>query len=493
MARIGFRLNRIFGNSTVVTDILGVGYSAGVTITPMFVIIGNVMLMGKVLGFDKVGYASRELFSCTLLYIFIFALLTASPFNSVLSRYMSDIIYKEQFDDILPCYYVGAFLNILCTAVLGIPFCIHEFFVGHVDILYVFTGYCGYVLLVLVFYSMLYLSICKDYARIALFFLIGMAAAFVLSLVFAWGLHMSVPGSMLLGLVIGFFVIACCELSTVRYYFKKNSGNYREVLIYFKKYFTLVLTNFCYTLGLYIHNFIFWNTNLKMVIVNSFVCAPAYDMATCIAMFTNISATVILIARMEMNFHDKYKAYSEAVIGGRGADIRNCQDRMFHQLAVELMNLVRIQFIITVIIFLLCEVFLPQFGFAGMVMRIYPCLAVGYFILFLMYSEIIFLFYFSDNIGAMLTAMTFLASTAIAGYLSSKLAERWFGLGVVAGSYIGWTFGYMRLRWVERHMDVHIFCHGTLIPSQNGEPEPSKSYDAYAELKNQNEGVAQND
>mgnify|MGYP000122548126 CR=1 FL=1 len=41
------------------------------------------------------------------------------------------------------------------------------FVVGKVDIIYVFTGYCGYIALVLTFYSMLYLSICKDYKKIS--------------------------------------------------------------------------------------------------------------------------------------------------------------------------------------------------------------------------------------------------------------------------------------------------------------------------------------
>ena len=35
-------------------------------------------------------------------------------------------------------------------------------------------------------------------------------------------------------------------------------------------------------------------------------------------------------------------------------------------------------------------IFLSRLGFGGMTMRIYPCLAAGYFILFLMYAEIIF-------------------------------------------------------------------------------------------------------
>lgn len=479
MAGIGFQLNRIFGRGTILSNVIGVGYSAGVTVTPMFVIIGNVLFMSRVLEFETIGYAGRELFSATLLYIFIFSLLTTAPFNAVLSRYLSDVIYEERFDDILPCFYVGLLLNVCFSILFGIPFCVWEHVVGHVEILYVFTGFCGYVSLVLVFYAMLYLSICKDYGRISLFFLIGMAEAFVLSLFFVRVLHMSVPGAMLLALTIGFFSTACMELAAVKYYFKKNSGRYKPVLVYFKRFFSLVVTNFAYTLGLYIHNFVYWQTDLRMVVADSFVCAPSYDMATCIAMFTNISATVIFIARIEMNFHEKYKAYSEAVIGGRGADIEKCRRRMFRQLASELLSLVRIQFIITVIVFLLCMVLLPQYGISGAVMRIYPCLAAGYFILFVMYAEIIFLYYFNDNMGAMLTALSFMITTGILSYYACGLSQRWYGVGVVAGAFVGWTVAYMRLRWVERHMDVHIFCRGTLIEVKYGLAESSKVYDAY--------------
>ena len=167
MAGIGIKLNKIFEKNTLTTHILGFGYSAVVTIAPMLVVISNILLMGWFLGFNKVGYTDRELFSCTVLYIFIFALLTASPFNAVLSRYMSDVIYEERYQDILPCYYVGLLLNILLSVLLGIPFCLWEHFVGGVSVAYVFTGFCGYIALVLVFYSMIYLSICKDYEKIS--------------------------------------------------------------------------------------------------------------------------------------------------------------------------------------------------------------------------------------------------------------------------------------------------------------------------------------
>ena len=78
---------------------------------------------------------------------------------------------------------------------------------------------------------------------------------------------------------------------------------------------------------------------------------------------------------------------------------------MFRQLASELMKLVRIQFIVSVVLYQLCVIFLPGMGFSGLVMQIYPCLAAGYFILFLLYAELIFLYYFNDMTGALLTAV----------------------------------------------------------------------------------------
>lgn len=347
MAGIGEKLTRIFEKDTVTTNLIGFGYSATSTVAPMFVVILNIVLMQHFLGFSKLGFVERELFSCTVLYIFIFALLTASPFNSVLSKYVSDVIYEERYEDIRPCYYLGLLMNILLSCLLGIPFCLWEHFVGKVDVFYVFIGYCGYISLVLVFYSMIYLSIAKDYEKISLFFFLGMLEAFLLSLFLRYIMHWGIRESMLFALMTGFFLIAFLESAVVKRYFINNSNRYRSVLRYFRKYWKLVVSNFFYNLGLYIHNFVFWTTEMKLVLVKSFVCNQPYDMATCLAMFTNLSATVIFITRVEMHFHDKYKRYSEAVIGGKGADIDTAKKEMFRQLSAELVNLVRIQFIIT--------------------------------------------------------------------------------------------------------------------------------------------------
>lgn len=170
------------------------------------------------------------------------------------------------------------------------------------DLVFVFTGFCGFISLLLVFYSMLYLSICKDYQKISLFFLMGMAAAFGLAWLLVKVFHRDIIYSMLLSLTIGFFLTAAISAATIKSYFKRNSRQYRKVLHYFKIYWHLIATNLLYTLGLYIHNFIFWTTDLKMTVAHTFVYAPAYDMATCLAMFTNLSSTIILSAAWKCIF-----------------------------------------------------------------------------------------------------------------------------------------------------------------------------------------------
>ena len=362
MAGIGVKLNRIYHKNTITTNMIGFFYSTVVTIAPVLVVILNLMLMQKVLKFHTVGYLDRELFSCTILYIFIFSLLTTSPFNAVLSRYLSDVIFEERYEDVQPCHRVGLLTNLGFSCLFAIPFCFWEHLVGDVPIYYVFTGYCGFVCLVMVFYNMLYLSICKEYRLISLYFLIGMIATFLLSVFLHYGCHISITYSMLFALTVGFLFIAVLEWAKIHQYFPDNSEEYRRVFLYFRQYWQLILINFLYTLGLFVHNFVFWGTDMAMHLLHTFVCCQPYDMATFLAMFTNISASVIFISRVEMYFHERYRDYADAVFGGRGVDIRNTRKRMFRQLGSELMTLVRLQFMVSVFAYLIFVIFLPRMG-----------------------------------------------------------------------------------------------------------------------------------
>ena len=67
MAGIGVKLQKIYDRRTILANLAGFGYSTMVTIAPMFVVIGNVMLMSHFLGCEK-----RIIFRHGTLYFYIF-------------------------------------------------------------------------------------------------------------------------------------------------------------------------------------------------------------------------------------------------------------------------------------------------------------------------------------------------------------------------------------------------------------------------------------
>ena len=113
-------------------------------------------------------------------------------------------------------------------------------------------------------------------------------------------------------------------------------------------------------------------------------------------------------------------------------------------------------------------------------MKIYPCLAAGYFVLFVMYAQIIFLYYFSDTTGSLLTAVVFCLGTLLGSIWATTLPIIWYGLGLVIGSLLGWSVAFFRIRYIERHLEGHIFCRERIMKAGEGEKPSNLVFDRYA-------------
>lgn len=487
MAGIGFELKKIFRKEGISRLVSGAAYSTLITVGPTIMVIFTIVLLYYILNLIAVPYNERELLSSTILYVFIFSLLTTSGFNGVMSRYIADKIYEEKYDDILPSFYTGIFLNTLVGAILGIPFILRVIFIGEVDLMFSFMSYCFFIVMIITFYSMIYLSATKDYKIIALYYTIGMTVTFISAILFHIAGLITIK-AILYGITLGFFVIAFLEFSYMKKYFNSNSKNYKDCLHYFIDHKEICFCNFFYILGLYIHNFVFWTHPSRIVIAKSYVSMQSYDMASCLAMFTNISTIIIFTVMAETKFHDKYQLYNEAVIGKTLKDINITKKSMFRLLMQQINYLVGIQVVITMIIFLMAIIILPVLGFAGSVIAIYPSLTGAYFVIFLMYCNIIFMFYFDDNKGAMFTSIVFCLSVLLGSVLSIKLSESLYGLGAFLGGFVSWSVSYFRIRYMEKHFDEHIFCRGNILKKVVGEVPDSRVYVNY--FKDKSSGKA---
>ena len=469
MAGIGFELKKIFKKGGIVNTVKGAFYASMTTIGPLVMIIVSLLVMYIFLDYADLSFAQRDLMASTMLYAFIFSLLLTSPFNSVLSRYIADKIYESKLQDIMPSYYVGLSLNIGLAGIVGIPFCLREYFVGGIDPFYILASYVMFVALMISFFNMTYISAVKDYKKISIAFLIGMGIALLLAFFLVKGMGIGLDEAIIYSFAVGFTIIATILYAIIRAFFTENSRNYREPLSYFGKFKGLFFVNLFYTLGLYSHNFIYWQKEgLRVVVADCFVSAPIYDLATCIAMFINISTMVIFVVQVETDFHDRYALYCEAVIGGTHRDIMLRKGEMLDTMQYKLSFIFQFQFLINVILYLMSIILLPGLGISGPVIEMLPSLTVGYFAVFIMYCVIVFLYYFEDTKGALLTSFSFLAVTAAGSVLGILLEVEpgLYGTGLFLGGVIGFTIGYFRIRKVEKNLEEHIFCRGSILPGR---------------------------
>ena len=182
MAGIGFELKKLFNKEGIISSVFAGLYATIVTIGPTIMVIVALNLMYFLLPYIEISLNEREVLSSTILYVFIFALIIASPVNIVLSRYTADRIYMEDYDSILPAMDAGNLILACLTVLTGVPFGLAMYFIGGLALDYVFVTGLFYSGLVFSFCYMTFIIQLEEYRRVADFLFWCLAVG----ILFAW-------------------------------------------------------------------------------------------------------------------------------------------------------------------------------------------------------------------------------------------------------------------------------------------------------------------
>ena len=463
MAGIGFELRKIYRKEGITRNALGAIYSSMVTIGPMVLVMCMLLLLYYILGMSHVSYADRELLSSAILYNFIFSVLVTSPFNVTFSRYLADKFFTEDFSDIMDSFYGGILCISVIATLLALPVAWSLYYRGGVSPAFIAATYVQWMSLIFLFFSITYLHATKDYKIIAAFYFAGLGIGTLLASIFATFTNMGVILAIQSGTAIGFFIVAVMIFAYLKRYFSGDGHNFTQALKYMWTCRKFLLANLFYVGGLYVHNFVFWFHPTRSIAGATYYTNQAYDMATCIAMFTNIYLSVSFVVMVETRFHMAYKEYMESILGGTHRVMDKTKLKMFRIMRQQMEQMFGTQVAITTVIFLVVITFGAEIGFDATTLAIYPVLAVAFLGVFMMYCNIVYLYYFADMTGAMLTSLIYFAATLLGAMFSSTLAVRFWGLGFLIGVLSGWTFSFFRLRWIERNIETYMFCDYKII------------------------------
>jgi uncharacterized membrane protein len=278
MAGIGIELTKIFRKDRSVTPMVGYAYNVLVTTGPVLMIVVEILFMVNLLGIDAMQGTDRIILNCTILYAMVGSNLVINLIAGSISKYTGEQIYLKKYGNVLPCFSAGLSLIVVTACVPGFLFFCLAITIGHTTPVSAALGYLLFLSVVLTSYTGIFLGACKESAAHSIYYIAGTIAGLFSSVIYS----QFIPGSyaMICGLCTGFMVTSITAYVKILRIFPRGHSGIRSFFSYLKANWKLPLGGVFYGLGLYIHNFIFWTSDLGTKNSIIYVCAEPYDVAT---------------------------------------------------------------------------------------------------------------------------------------------------------------------------------------------------------------------
>lgn len=462
MAGIGFSLKRLFKKKGIFSLCQAYGYAAMICTGPMIlgvILLAGVSLLSQIGGMPK---HDRELLNCMLTYSLLASLSITSWFNMVNTRYISDMLYEEKPDRVMPSFYG-------CCAIMlvvgGGLYGIFLLFSG-VRPMYRLLSFWFCMELIVVWMEMNYLTALKDFKALVKAFAISLFIGFFLAAVLVLIGWVTVT-TLFSCIIIAYGVMMVWYYKLLLDYFPKSRGSKFLFLRWFDRYRSLSLIGGFVNLGLFAHLVIMYFGPLSVQVEGLFYGAPSHDVPALCAFFSVLITTINFVTSVEVRFYPKYKNYYSLFNdSGSIRDIEQAEEEMLVVLKQELTFTAHKQLITTVCFIVFGSIFLESLplGFNETSMGIFRILCVGYGLYAVANTIMLILLYYEDYAGALLGTAVF-AAVSIAATIWQILFGNinYFGTGYLLGAVAFYVVCWLHLEWYTRKLPYFLLCRQAII------------------------------
>lgn len=462
MAGIGFSLKRLFDKKGLIALCRAYGYAGIICAGPM--ILGVVLLAGIALVSMLGGMVQhdRQLLNGMLTYSLLASLSVTSWFNMTTTRYVSDMLYEEKPERIMPSFYGSLSIMLVIGAVV---YGIFLLFSG-VALIYRLLCFWFAMVLIVVWTEMIYLTALKEYRGILLAFLISLMVGFLLALILVAIGHVSVAGLMLC-VITSYGILMVWYYKLLLDYFPKSEGSKYLFLRWFDRYRSLALIGGFVNLGLFTHLIIMYFGPLREQVEGLFYGAPAHDVSALCAFFSILITTVNFVTSVEVRFYPRYRRYY-ALFNDKGSirDIQQAEGEMLTVLRQELTFNAGKQMIST-LLFVIFGSFIFDvlpLGMTDLSISIYRFLCLGYGVYALSNTIMLILLYFEDYFGALLGSLAFAAISIVGTIFQIWYSPpEFYGLGFMAGGLAFYLIVWLRMEWYTRRLPYFLLCRQAIV------------------------------
>ncbi|MFD1735145.1 exopolysaccharide Pel transporter PelG [Bacillus salitolerans] len=462
MAGIGFKMQKLFKEDYFSSRIKAYSFAGLITAGPWIIVIVTVALIQAIIrSFTNIPDDTRELFVISISYSFIFSQVIFGMKQLIVTRYLADLFYVENFKDVFPTFIGSTKVVIFLALFLWGIFCV----LSPLPLLYKVLLLILFITLNVIWILFTFLTAAKYYQPVALSFLFGGITTIVAIygsvnlLPFESYSHYFKAFILLSGFTAGMVVTLYILLYALLISFPdkgvKNQFNYLQ---YYDKYPSLFWNGFLYNMAIWVCNWVIWFGSGSILLEATFRFHRFYDTAIFWSYLTIIPTMVIFVISIETRFYSRYRSfYGYINRGGSLSQIQQAKYQMQRVLKQEMERLLRNQGLFSFTILLLAPFFISYLLLPKEFLTIFRLTLVGAFSNAMVLVVNLLLLYFEDRKGALLTVVILFASNLILSLLFLPFGDGYYGLSFAIGCSLSFAYGSWRLISYVSEIDYFAF------------------------------------
>jgi len=455
MAGIGFRLRNLMNDESYSGLLKAYTFAGIISSGPWILSIVGILLIGLLNTENGYTQAFVGEFQISVTYLMAFSLLLTSPLQLMFTRFISDRVYEEKEDWVLPNLLGAILLVVVISGVLAIIL-LNSVFNG--SVLYRVLMLTGFVILSVIWIVVIILSGLKAHGGILLAFLVGYGITVGASL------KLKVFG--LEGLLGGFVVGQGVMLFMLLYLVLRAYTSTQLIAFDFLRrdqiYLSLVATGFFYNLAIWVDKLLFWfNPQTSIAIIAPLRGSELYDMPIFLAYLSILPGMATFLIRMETDFAEQYQLFYHAIKEGTPLHgISQIYEDMCQVIRRGFLEIFKVQGVTVIILLALGEPLLKWVHISPnyqMLLNI-DLVAVGIQVLLL--AELNLLFYFDYRLDALYLCLLFALSNILFTLLSQVMGPIFYGYGFAGAVVLSTLVGmYILSRRLDKLMYETFMLH----------------------------------
>ncbi len=300
MAGIGFELRKLVERDSLVAPVAALSHAAVIAAGPW---IFTMLALGLVSALCALPADDGTLtgFRVAVIYAFALSQVATAPVVIVATRITADAIFLRKIERIRPLFVaalaVGAILTELLTALAYIG-------LFRMPLEDAVPGVICCTLVGMVWVSLSFCGLVRDYSAVTASFIFGLFAAVLLSVGAMWQ-GFGTSGMLLgfcMGLAVVFFALTARVLLTFPQPLRQIVEPFITLISGMRHYWILALGALVATVAVWIDKWIMWASPIGERSQNGLWHAPTYDSAMFIAYLAIIPALALFVTTLETTF-----------------------------------------------------------------------------------------------------------------------------------------------------------------------------------------------